>query len=120
MKTILRFEGLCVLILGTIIYLRFSFDFYHFLIFFFTPDITLLGYFVNKKIGAILYNISHSNILPLILLAYAILFANPFTMKISIIWLCHIGFDRALGFGLKSEDSFFITHLGNIKDFSQK
>nr|WP_312052333.1 DUF4260 family protein [Brevundimonas diminuta] len=31
-----------------------------------------------------------------------------------MIWLAHIGFDRALGYGLKSPEAFGLTHLGLI------
>jgi hypothetical protein len=31
-----------------------------------------------------------------------------------MIWLAHIGIDRALGYGLKYEAGFGFTHLGRI------
>ena len=31
-----------------------------------------------------------------------------------MIWLAHIGFDRALGYGLKYSAGFGFTHLGRI------
>ena len=31
-----------------------------------------------------------------------------------MIWCAHIGFDRALGYGLKSAAGFEFTHLGRI------
>jgi len=31
-----------------------------------------------------------------------------------MIWLAHIGFDRALGYGLKYASGFGFTHLGRI------
>jgi hypothetical protein len=33
---------------------------------------------------------------------------------IAIIWAAHIGFDRALGYGLKYPTAFSDTHLGRI------
>jgi len=35
-------------------------------------------------------------------------------LSIAIIWLAHIGIDRALGFGLKYSLGFGFTHLGRI------
>jgi hypothetical protein len=32
----------------------------------------------------------------------------------ALIWLAHIGFDRALGYGLKYSAGFSFTHLGRI------
>ena len=33
-------------------------------------------------------------------------------LALGLIWLAHIGFDRALGYGLKSASGFRDTHLG--------
>lgn len=43
-------------------------------------------------------------------------FANfsPLILSIAMIWLAHIGFDRALGYGLKYASGFGFTHLGRI------
>jgi hypothetical protein len=35
-------------------------------------------------------------------------------LLIAMIWLAHIGFDRALGYGLKYASGFGFTHLGRI------
>jgi hypothetical protein len=33
---------------------------------------------------------------------------------VGLIWLLHIGFDRAIGYGLKYPSSFKETHLGRV------
>ena len=38
----------------------------------------------------------------------------PLMLSIAMIWLAHIGIDRALGFGLKYSAGFGFTHLGRI------
>jgi hypothetical protein len=81
---------------------------------FFVPDIFMCGYFINKKIGAITYNLSHNYVLPLILISVALyLTLNDFLM-VGIIWVAHIGFDRMLGFGLKYPTGFRDTHLQRL------
>jgi hypothetical protein len=40
--------------------------------------------------------------------------AEPLILSIAMIWLAHIGFDRALGYGLKYASGFSSTHLGRI------
>ena len=40
--------------------------------------------------------------------------ASPLTLSIAMIWLAHIGIDRALGYGLKYFAGFTFTHLGRI------
>lgn len=37
---------------------------------------------------------------------------SPLTLSIAMIWLAHIGIDRALGYGLKYQAGFGFTHLG--------
>jgi hypothetical protein len=38
----------------------------------------------------------------------------PVAGSIALIWLAHIGIDRALGYGLKYTTGFGFTHLGRI------
>lgn len=80
----------------------------------FVPDLSMIGYAVNNEIGAMIYNIGHSFLLPLVLLAISIMFQNALLVNISLIWLAHIFMDRALGFGLKYKDSFKHTHIQNL------
>jgi hypothetical protein len=39
---------------------------------------------------------------------------SPRVLSIALIWMAHIGFDRALGYGLKYSAGFGFTHLGRI------
>jgi hypothetical protein len=39
---------------------------------------------------------------------------SPLLLSIAMIWLAHIGIDRALGYGLKYLAGFGFTHLGRI------
>jgi hypothetical protein len=41
-------------------------------------------------------------------------FAPPLLLSVAMIWLAHVGIDRALGFGLKYSAGFGFTHLGRI------
>ena len=36
----------------------------------------------------------------------------PILHALALIWAAHIGFDRALGYGLKYAAGFGVTHLG--------
>jgi hypothetical protein len=40
--------------------------------------------------------------------------ASPLILSLAMIWLAHIGIDRALGYGLKYRTGFANTHLGRI------
>ena len=35
-------------------------------------------------------------------------------LAVGLVWLAHIGIDRALGYGLKYQAGFAFTHLGRI------
>ena len=50
----------------------------------------------------------------LALLALGVLAAMPTALAVALVWLAHIGFDRALGYGLKYAAGFDRTHLGRI------
>jgi len=88
-----------------------------FALFFLTPDLSLLGYLAGPKIGAVSYNLAHSYIGAVVCLAAGVVFPAPTILCIGLIWCAHIGFDRALGYGLKYPDGFGFTHLGRIGRF---
>jgi Domain of unknown function (DUF4260) len=78
------------------------------------PDLALVAYLRGPKFGAWAYNITHSSIGP-ILLALASLWSGGLSgVAVAAVWFAHIGFDRALGYGLKSVEAFKTTHLGEI------
>ena len=81
---------------------------------FFAPDIMIIGYLLGNKIGAISYNIGHSLTIPILLSTLGYISNHNSIHIIGLIWLAHIAFDRALGFGLKEKTSFMHTHLGTI------
>ncbi|MEM6559127.1 MAG: DUF4260 family protein [Myxococcota bacterium] len=45
---------------------------------------------------------------------YAVLAGRTDALPYLTIWIAHIAFDRALGFGLKSPAGFKHTHLGQF------
>lgn len=59
-RLVLRLEGLCVLIAASLAYSKLGFGWGTFALFFFAPDLSFLGYLVNRKIGAFSYNSAHS------------------------------------------------------------
>lgn len=81
---------------------------------FFSPDIGMLGYLINNKLGAICYNIFHHKGVA-IGLAFAGFFSgNELLLSTGILLFAHSSFDRIMGYGLKHDAGFNVTHLGNI------
>ena len=65
--------------------------------------------------GAVAYNPAHPYAGPGVLLVAALLAGLPTLTLASLVWAAHIGFDRALGYGLKHATGFHDTHLGSTK-----
>jgi hypothetical protein len=79
---------------------------------FLLPDVSFAGYLAGPRAGAAVYNVAHSYVGPL-LMAVALLMTGATLMGV-LIWASHIGFDRALGYGLKYTTAFTDAHLGRI------
>lgn len=109
-----RLEGLALLAVAVLAYVRFGEGWGLFAVLFLAPDLSFFGYLAGPRIGALTYNLAHSLIGPLLLASVGLLADQSLILALSLIWLAHIGFDRALGYGLKSPEAFGVTHLGLI------
>jgi hypothetical protein len=112
-RYVLRLEGLCVLIIALILYSKLGLGWGTFALYFLVPDISFIGFLAGSKIGALSYNLAHSYIGPMVLLGVGYT-SVPALYYAGLIWIAHIGFDRAMGYGLKYSDGFSLTHLGLI------
>lgn len=111
-RTTLRLEGLAVLSVAAIAFARLDGNWWLFAALFLVPDVSFLAYLVNPRIGAIAYNTLHSYIAPLLLGLIAYFAEESSLPLIALVWIAHIGFDRAAGYGLKYSSAFGDTHLG--------
>ncbi len=85
-----------------------------FLLLFLWPDLGMLGYLVSTVVGARVYNLLHLSALPVIFLVASYAERRVGLVGFALIWLAHIEFDRALGFGLKFPTAFKATHLQRV------
>ena len=113
-RILLRLEGLTLLAVMTLLYAVWGVSWWIYAVLFLAPDLSFVGYLAGPRVGALVYNAAHSYMAPTALLVAGILFWPPLALSIAIIWLAHIGFDRALGYGLKYSAGFTFTHLGRI------
>lgn len=113
-RKMIALEYLIAFLVSVFFYWYFAFSFLYFFLLLFLPDITMLGYIVNTKIGALFYNIGHSLVVPAILVIIGFITVSPPLLMATIIWLAHIFLDRMLGYGLKYDDAFTKTHLQQI------
>jgi hypothetical protein len=113
-KILLRLEGLTLFLGMVVLYAVWGGSWWIFGTLFLVPDLSFAAYLAGPRIGAIAYNAVHSYMAPVVLLTLGFGFAAPLTLSIAMIWLAHIGIDRALGYGLKYPGGFGFTHLGRI------
>jgi hypothetical protein len=113
-RWLLRLEGLAVAVAATIMYERSGFGWGVFALFFLAPDLSFLGYLAGNRFGAMAYNAAHSYLGALACFSAGLLLGSPGLEVAGLIWCAHIGFDRAMGYGLKYAAGFSFTHLGRI------
>jgi Domain of unknown function (DUF4260) len=118
-RLVLRVEGLFMLIATLLVYSKIGLSWGVFALLFLTPDLSFLGYLAGPRLGALTYNTAHSYIGAIACLVIGFFFSAPVFLSAGVIWCAHIGFDRALGYGLKYSAGFGFTHLGVIGKFTK-
>jgi len=111
---LLRVEGVSVLGLSAFFYHESHASWILFALLFLVPDLFMLGYLVNTRVGAAAYNLVHTLFVPGGLIIAAILASRSQLLPFLLIWTAHIGFDRMLGYGLKYPTRFKDTHLQHV------
>ncbi len=121
MKTILKLEELGMF-LGCIAVLYIQHvNWWWYLLLFLGPDISMLGYLAGDKIGAYCYNLFHHKGIAIIVFVLGLMIQVPgdiankdWLINLGIILFGHSSMDRFFGYGLKYENGFKFTHLGEI------
>jgi hypothetical protein len=112
---LLRLEGLAAAAVSAVVYARTGTSWWFFAALWLAPDLSMLGYLASPCRGARIYNTFHTYLLPALLAFCALLLhARGPLLAIALIWVNHIGVDRALGYGLKYAEGFGWTHLGRV------
>ncbi|GAA5042816.1 hypothetical protein GCM10011506_45720 [Marivirga lumbricoides] len=112
MNTLLKAEEVAQFALSIILFAQLDYAWWVFPAFLLLPDLSMLGYLLNSKVGARLYNLFHHKLLAIIILALGV-WANHSELSFAgIILFGHSAMDRIFGYGLKYEDDFKHTHLG--------
>jgi hypothetical protein len=114
MKLLLKIEELSFFLLAIIALIYLNVDWWYYLLLFIGPDIGMLGYVFNQKVGSITYNLFHHKTIAVIFLIIGFFTGNFLLQIIGIIMFGHSSMDRIFGYGLKYFQSFQHTHLGII------
>jgi hypothetical protein len=121
LRTLLRLEGLALFAGMTLLYAVWGGSWWVYAILFLVPDLSFAAYLAGPRFGTVIYNAAHSYLAPMALMVTGFAASEPLILSIAMIWLAHIGIDRALGYGLKYSTGFGFTHLGRIgKDAARK
>ncbi|PFL60500.1 hypothetical protein COJ27_21445 [Bacillus cereus] len=113
-KRIVHFEGLVVFVATIYAYSIYEFSWIIFLVFLLAPDISMLAYSINNRVGAKVYNICHTYIISILIAIIGVYFKIDTVIMIGLIWTAHIGMDRMFGYGLKYETDFKDTHIQRL------
>jgi Domain of unknown function (DUF4260) len=111
---ILRAEGLALGVAAVAAYRMSGWGWGFFCAAFLAPDLGALGYLGGSHVGARVYNLTHTTVLPLVWGLWLWKQGPTASLGLPALWLAHIGFDRVLGFGLQYPDDFKTTHLQKL------
>jgi hypothetical protein len=111
---LLRAEGAMLLLLSVVLYASIGGQWLAFVLLVLAPDIGMIGYIRDSRLGAATYNLFHSETLPAVLAGLCFIAGATTWLAIALIWLAHIGADRMLGYGLKYPTHFRDTHLARV------
>ena len=113
MKTLLRIEEAFLFGLAVYLYSTLKLPWWLFFALLLVPDVSMLGYTVNTRIGAIIYNIFHHRAFSISLFVVGAIANVEVLQLIGVIIFAHTNLDRVFEYGLKYADQFQHTHLGS-------
>jgi hypothetical protein len=111
---ILRIESAAVGVLGIVGFLSLGGPVWALVPAVLAPDLSMLGYLAGPRIGAVAYNLVHNWVLPAGLVVIGMASGQLWPVLVATALASHVGWDRALGYGLKLPSGFRDTHLGRI------
>src|SRR5689334_22117496 len=106
MKDLIRLEEAMMLMLAAYLKTNLSYDWWLYWVLFLAPDVGMIGYVVNTKVGAFTYNLLHHKGVAVALFMAGIYFGSEALQFTGLLLFGHSSFDRMLGYGLKYSDSF--------------
>jgi len=114
MKNLLKLEEAFMFGLSIFLFSKLDYAWWWYPVLILAPDLSMIGYLLNTRIGALTYDFIHHKGLGIALWILGVVISNQLLQLIGLILFGHSSMDRALGYGLKYPDSFHNTHLGKI------
>lgn len=114
MQRLLKLEDFGAFLLSIYLFSQLDFAWWVYPALLLVPDLSMLGYLYNAKVGAWIYNFFHHQLLGFACWMLGMWLEVPPLALAGLILFGHSAWDRMLGYGLKYNDSFHNTHLGRI------
>jgi len=113
-RLLLHAEGAAVAAAAIALYFHADYPWWLLVVLVLAPDLSMVGYLAGTRIGAVAYDVVHTYALPVVMAASGWIADAELAVQIGLIWITHIGIDRALGYGLKYPTGFKDTHLQRV------
>ena len=114
MTNLLKLEEVGQFLLSIVLFNQLDFDWWIFPACILLPDASMVGYLINPKLGAWLYNFFHHKLVAILTFILGVVLNNSWLMLAGLILFAHSAMDRTFGYGLKFDHHFQHTHLGWI------
>ena len=113
-RILLHVEGAVVAAAAVALYFHLGYPWWLLVVLALAPDLSMLGYVAGPVVGAVAYDLAHTYVIPVLLGTIGVLVDADAAVQIALIWVTHIGVDRAIGYGLKYRTGFRDTHLQRV------
>ena len=113
-RILLRAEGVAVAAAAIALYFHADHPWWLLVALALAPDIALVAFAAGPRVGAVAYDAAHTYVLPIALAALGVLTEADWPVRVGLIWLAHIGVDRAVGYGLKYPSGPKETHIQRV------
>jgi hypothetical protein len=113
-RILLHIEGAVVAVAAIAVYFHAGYPWWLLVALVLAPDLSMVGYLAGNRVGAIAYDAAHTYALPVALAAIGWIAGGELAIELGLIWIVHIGVDRAVGYGLKYPTGFKDTHLQRV------
>lgn len=114
MKNLLKLEEILMFLISIFLFSQMDYAWWIYLALILTPDVGMLGYLANPRLGAMTYNLFHHKGIAIMVGFLGYWWRVPELQLAGIILFGHASMDRIMGYGLKFNDDFKHTHLGNL------
>lgn len=113
-RTLLQAEGLPIFVAGAVAFGALGGPWPAFVPLLLAPDVSMVGYLRDTRLGALTYNLGHNLVTAGVLLGLGLGSGVGWLAIAGSVALAHVGMDRLMGYGLKYPTTFKDTHFQHV------